>query len=650
MKKVKKAVVIGLDAPIIKSILRCVKEGKMPRMKKLIEEGVWGENCLVPHPTITPPNWTTIATGAWPGTHGIICFHNPEDGKDPLFENAHQAFTSKEVKAEYLWESAAKEGYRSIVLNYPTSWPPRTDKIIQIGGAGLHIIDWRVNKEGKPINLWHYFNHLSDHQLFTTEELPLAELVEFHRAEGWQESLAGKEDLEAKISFGGKNSLFAVKPNQYFLLLKKGKRGFETVSLFKDKKSPPLFTLREGEWSEKVWDKFHTEKGMREGVFMAKMIKLSPDGEEFSLYFTGIAQFKEGFYPEEIGEELKNLPGLPVRVMEDTCALGWGNEDLYLEKVNLENTWLGESAHYLLKNKEWDIFFMHAHAPDHSYHYIFRHLDTENEESINRAQKIEDGFYSSLDKMIGRILEAVNENETLVIITSDHGAVPTERRLKEDFKYFDVGEILEKEGLLVFKEEEGEKKIDLTRSKAIPFLSVYVYINLKGKYPSGIVEESEYEEVREKVINALYDYTDPVTRKKPIVFALKKEDARILGLYGDLIGDVIYGIRAEFSGEHGRQLTTGEYSIGSMKGIFIASGPNIKKGYKLQRTVWLTDIVPTICYLLDLPVPEQCEGAVVYQIFENTNFKRKEIETLRKNYERVKNALETQKSLTHSYG
>jgi len=507
-----------------------------------------------------------------------------------------------------------------------------------------------VNKEGKPIALWHWLNHLSDHQLFTTEEIPLAEELEFRKAEGWKKFLVEEGDLEAKISLGGKNSLFEVKPNQYFLLLKKGKKGFETVSLFKDKKSPPLFTLREGEWSEKVWDEFYTEKGKREGVFMAKMLKLSPDGKEFSLYFTGIAQFNEGFYPEGIGEELKNLPGLPVRVMEDLWALGWGNGDLYLEGVNLENTWLGESAHYLLKNKEWDIFFMQAHAPDHTYHYLFHHLDTEDEKSIKWVQKIEDEFYSSLDKMVGRILEAVDENKTLVIITSDHGATPTEGKLREDFKSFDVGEILEKEGLLVFKEEKGEKRIDLTRSKAIPLLSVYVYINLKGKYPSGIVEESEYEEVREKVINALYDYTDPVTGKKPIVFALRKEDARILGLYGDLIGDVIYGIKAEFSGEHGRQITTGEYSIGSMKGLFIACGPNIKRGYRLKRTVWLTDIVPTICYLLDLPVPEQCEGAIIYQIFEDTNFKRKEIETLRKNYERVKSTLETQKSLTHSYG
>ena len=650
MKKPKKALVIGLDAPIVESIERCVKEGKMPYLKKLIDNGVWGENCLVPHPTITPPNWTSIATGAWPGTHGIICFHSIEKGKDLLFENAHQAFTSREIKAEYIWESAAREGYRSIVLNYPTSWPPRTDKIIQIGGAGLHINDWRLDKNETPIPLWYMLNHLSDHQLFTTKDLPLADNINFQPAKGWKNSLAEEGDLEAEILVGGKNSLFKVEPRRYFLLLKKGKNGFDRVSLFKDKNSSPLFTLREGEWSDKVWGRFQTEKGEREGVFMAKLLQLSPDGRDFSLYFTPIAQFQEGFYPEGIGEELKNLPSLPTRIMEDLIALGWGDEELYLERVDQENMWLGECARYLLANKEWTLFFMHAHAPDHTYHYVFHLLDTENPESIRWVQKIEDGFYSSLDRMIGKILEGVDLEETVVIITSDHGATPTRGRTEKDFKHFDVADILEKRGLLKFKEENGKRKIDLLHSKAIPLLSVYIYINLKGKYPSGCVEEREYEEVREEVIKALYDYTDPKTGKKPIVFALRKEDARILGLYGDLIGDVVYGIRAEYSSEHGRQVTTDRFSIGSMKGLFIAQGPGIKKGYRLERTVWLTDIVPTLCYLLDLPVPRQCEGAVIYQIFEDIDFKRREMDTLRRNYQRLRDTLEMQKSLTHSYG
>ncbi|MCD6407499.1 alkaline phosphatase family protein [bacterium] len=641
MNEAKKAVVIGIDAPITKSILRCAKEGKMPNVKKLIENGVWGKNCLVPHPTITPPNWTAIATGSWTGTHQIICFHSP--GKSPLFEEAHQAFSSKEIKAEYIWEVIKEQ---SIILNYPTSWPPRAKNIIQIGGAGLHVNDWRMNKNGELLHLWYQLNHLSDRQLFTTEEKPFAEPIKLKKATGWGENVSGKNDyLEAEIYLGGRNSFLEVKPNRYFLLIKKG----GSVSLYKDKKSHPLFTIKEGEWSEKIWDRFETEKGEREGAFIAKLLKLSENGEHISLYFTGIAQFEEGFYPAGIGEELKNLSGLPIRVMEEVLWWEWYDIDTYLEEVEIENTWLGEAANYLLKNKEWKLFFMHAHCPDHTYHYIFNKIDPEKKEDIEWVQKIEDSFYSSLDRMIGKIIEAINLEETIVIITSDHGATPTEGRMDKDFEYFNVGKILREKGLLVFKEENGEEKIDLTKSKAIPFLSVYVNVNLKSRYKSGIVKDKDYDKVREEIINALYDYTDKKTGKKPIVFALKKENARILGLYGDLVGDVVYGIRPEFSGEHGRQITTGEYSIGSMKGLFICYGAGIKKGIELERTIWLVDIVPTICYALDLPVPSTCEGAIIYQIFEDPDFKRKKIETLKRNYERVKNALQGYKHLTHSY-
>ena len=89
--------------------------------------------------------------------------------------------------------------------------------------------------------------------------------------------------------------------------------------------------------------------------------------------------------------------------------------------------------------------------------------------------------------------------------------------------------------------------------------------------------------------------------------------------------------------------------MGSLKGLFIISGPGIKKNVTLQRTVWLTDIVPTLCYLMNLPVPKETEGAVIYQVFEDHDFKRKEIETLRTNYERMERALSAEKRLTHNY-
>jgi len=72
------------------------------------------------------------------------------------------------------------------------------------------------------------------------------------------------------------------------------------------------------------------------------------------------------------------------------------------------------------------------------------------------------------------------------------------------------------------------------------------------------------------------------------------------------------------------------------------NGPGIKKGQRLERTVWLTDIVPTICYLLDLPIPEHAEGAIIYQAFKNPDFKLKEIDKLRIALARMETALARQ--------
>jgi len=71
LKTPKKVMVIGLDAPISPRVYDYATKGELPTIKNLIEEGVYALNCMVPYPTITPPNWTSIATGAWPGTHGI---------------------------------------------------------------------------------------------------------------------------------------------------------------------------------------------------------------------------------------------------------------------------------------------------------------------------------------------------------------------------------------------------------------------------------------------------------------------------------------------------------------------------------------------------------------------------------------------------
>ena len=122
---------------------------------------------------------------------------------------------------------------------------------------------------------------------------------------------------------------------------------------------------------------------------------------------------------------------------------------------------------------------------------------------------------------------------------------------------------------------------------------------------------------------------------------LRKEDARVLGLYGDRIGDIVYATREEFGDEHGQGLGPGEWpsGSGSMKPLLLFSGPGFKKGEILERTVWLTDVVPTICYVAGLPVPEHAEGAVLYQALEAPDGAAGELRDLKERYERLEQAV-----------
>ena len=123
-EKPNKAIIIGLDAPIVPRLYRYCKEGHLPTLNKLfLEQGVWAQNCLVPLPTITPPNWAAIATGAWPSTIGITDFnvHTPGEGHD----ESHQALFSDDLRAETLCEAIDRAGKKSILLNYPSPGLPR---------------------------------------------------------------------------------------------------------------------------------------------------------------------------------------------------------------------------------------------------------------------------------------------------------------------------------------------------------------------------------------------------------------------------------------------------------------------------------------------------------------------------------------------
>lgn len=650
-----KVMILGLDAPIAHRLIALAKEGVLPNIGGLMERGVVAENCLVPYPTITSSNWTSIATGAWPGTHGITGYsvHNPGDPLDVI----HDGFDSSDNRSETLWEVAEREGRRSIVFDWPASWPPKIRDGIVIGGGGVGVNSWRVahHNQRKGVTLGSY-------QLFSTEEYPFSTPVDFAPAKGWK-NLEFDNALEARVELAldapPEGSANDVEPRSwYILILDSNGDGYDRLLISESRDVGEAFAdISPGQWTPNIELDFETRTGTKRGAFRCKLLTLSPDAREFKLYVTIINALEGWSYPEEIASEIRSSDGLPSpRDGYFPLMLGWIDLETLVELAEFQHTWTADALCYLLANKEWDLLFLHSHCPDWMYHTFSSSLDPlTNPNGGDRGMHVraETRLYQSLDGMIGRILEHADE-DTLVVITSDHGAKAKHRR-------FMVRDLLVEKGLTVPLESEGTgaagihgeapMAIDWSNTRAFAQRICYVYVNLRGRDPDGIVEPGrEYEDVRNEIIRILYDYTDPETGLKPVSLALKREDARILGLYGDTIGDVVYALDPDFGGEHGNFLPTTGYGIGSMKGLLIMAGPGLRRAATLERSVWLTDIVPTICHLAELPIPRDSEGAIIHQAFEDRDLKLRELRRSRDNYRRVVRAFSSSEAETHRHG
>jgi len=666
-----KVAVIGFDCAEPHLIQKHIDEGHLPNFKKLFEGGVLAQNCLSPFPTITPPNWASIATGAWPGTHQVTDFHLHREGTSQVNANTFEAFSSENCKAEYIWDKLDAAGKKCIVCNYPGSWPSKMKNGIMVSGAGLGFGEYRNGHTGLESRLL-----LGMDQIVSNGIYPHATRVQLEEAEGWSNLPSGSDEpLAAKFDVMFRQNIEEMAPlSWYVLVTQSAGKGYDrlTVSPTQDV-NDALFTLAKDEWSKKVYYKFKTQDGREiEASFKAKLLQLTDDAEDFLLAISAFCPNEGWSNPPEVAREIKSEEGIftfAAGLLGFT--LGIYGMDTYYEFVELHDRWLGDAATQLMGKYPWDLFYMHIHTIDWVYHSILTEMDENTcagKESHKNAWDFHLKMLQSQDRLLGRLVEAAGE-DTLVVLVSDHGAVadgPTfnpyipliknglcmmegqgadgdlialEDSTEQVHSFFKqtigdrVGrEILEMATLNLFKP-------DITRSKAFPQRTVYIYINLKGRDPGGIVEQADYEKVQQQIIDVLYAYVDPVTGKRPVALALTRKDARILGLHGEAVGDVVYAVYPEFGGQHGPQLQTAEWGIGKLRALLALSGPGIKKGYSLDRTSGLTDVVPTICHMMSWPVPEHTEGNILFQAFENPNLAADRLRNLKESLVKMESAL-----------
>ena len=633
----KKAIVVGFDGASMELLKHMVDEGHVPLIAELLENGVYREMVGVV-PTLTPPGWTTLATGAWAGTHKVTDFRIRN--YDSYIPDYIWGINTNLSEAEYIWNAAERCDKFPILVKQEISWPPTIEKGIQVEGSGPGVSNYH------QIAGYHLFvtNAYRGYQiggeldpekvdpsaLQTGEQV---DLVEFSEAEGWENvPESSKPPLQAELVMKpltrGQPLMLRGKqgdPKSYWgLIYASGEDGYDRMLVSATKDAAEAFTkLAEKEWSDWWRDSFVIDGEPVEGTVRCKLMVLSEDGEHVELFFPQIWPVRgEWTYPEEISSEISEEVG-PFLQNPARDALGRIDDDTYFEVLDYHFDCLAGTSRYLMEKYDWDLFYTETHASDYGSHFFLRQADPVSGAAPEVVERSYQGLvrtYKAMDRWMAELMEQMDD-DTVLLIVSDHGGTP------DKYGRTSVEDVLVGAGLLSYK-DEGREEIDWANTKACPLGICNIFINVEGREPEGIVPPEEVEEAQWEVIHALMDYRHPKTGECPFVLALTRKDAEMLNLWGERVGDVVFVLRPEYDAAHGQQMPSAQLGIGGQHAVFVMSGAGVKEGVHLKGQVRQVDVAPTISYLIGMDVPRDAEGGVVYEALKDPNWHLSELRRL----------------------
>ncbi|MCP4589747.1 MAG: hypothetical protein GY842_03295 [bacterium] len=495
-----RVLIIGLDGATWDVLTPLMERGRMPNLKRLVDEGASGV-LRSTIPPITPAAWTTFMTGKSPGTHGIIDFERYDPSTGRLSFNTTNCLASVRT----VWEVLGDKGFRVGSINVPMTFPPT------------------------PVN-------------------------------GFMIS------------------------------------GFETPG---------------------TGTKFTHPAELRDDI-----LRRWPD-------YT----FKNKW-------RRKTLGGDQV-VAENIAAISRS----FHQGV--------EVTRHCGERFGWDALMIVFKLVDNLQHKTWKYLDERTRNRWpQRTQWTEDCF-AELDRAVGGLLDYAVEHDAHVFVMSDHGHGSLDGRSQPNRLLVDWGYLALRSPIAQgrartghvfsrwFKKKGGSKlaagTVDLEDDLAVDFsrtracvmhagMNGFLYINLKGRQPKGVVDPGQYEalrnELRERFLSATC--ADPQGRTVNIYRAVHKPEEA----YGcsrderawlpDLLlvpRDGLSVVRKIRGRQPVKWLAPGRREgTHREEGIFAAWGPGVVAGKRLSADI--IDSTPTLLAMLGVHVPDDLEGRVLEELFD----------------------------------
>lgn len=370
-------------------------------------------------------------------------------------------------------------------------------------------------------------------------------------------------------------------------------------------------------------------------------------------------QTKAFTYPEDLSEEIGEL----YEYKSDQIASGSAEEKIKIYSKGVDR--VSQKVEQLLKKEDFDLFIYVNNITDWVQHKFWKYQFNDND---CKKKDYIDYFYIKLDEKIGNILDLLDEDTTLLLM-SDHGAgarptkflninyilrtnnllTPKSNKIsiftkttkywlewvKEYFpmRYWTKASFSNSFREMVMNSRVYKNNINWNSTKAYRVPLAYPYtginINLEGRQEQGIVKEKDFKKFKEETFNILKEYAKNYPQ---YIKSIHYQEEIYHGSNTCQTPDIIIELNENYdSGVEIDELITEIPPIllktisGYHKphGIFGAYGKHIKHNAELQDYN-IIDLAPTILYALDTPINKDIDGKLLTGIFTDAFLNKNE--------------------------
>ncbi|HLO14892.1 MAG TPA: alkaline phosphatase family protein [Anaerolineales bacterium] len=475
-----KTLILGFDSfdPVV--FEEMTGKNQLPNLEKFTQHGGYSrlEICSPPQ---TEVSWTSIATGADPGGHGIFDFvhrdpatYTPYVSILPMRKTAVGEQFVPPYTAKTFFEEAADLGYPATALWWPAMFPARPDVPVNTL-PGLGTPDIR--------------GQLGVGTLFSTQDE------------------AKKKTRVEKLVSAGKNRFTGNLAGPQT----QGRGGAQTISLpitldVMEDSSARLtidnqqIDLRLGRWSDIATLRF--KAGMLFNIHAITRFILTSLGTVTRLYVLPLQ-----IHPLHSTWHYAAPASFSKKLWKEVGAyltLGWPQDTTGLEDGCIDDNQFLDLCETIFERRIQILYYLMNDFREGVLASIFDDLDRVQHMFFHNRMDVVQNWYKRLDRFVGDVSAKVEAwgGKYRYLIMSDHGFTHFKNKVHINRWFLDNNYLSMKNG------GDDLSSVDWQRTRVYAVGLNSVYLNIAGREGQGNVQPNEIEELLAEIKSRLLDWKD----------------------------------------------------------------------------------------------------------------------------------------------